>query len=228
MHNDSAPPNPAERPPRRKRRWWVYVLAAFGACLVLAVIGFLILAGYYHSLIKTYTSQQPLKLDLIEAAPAERDRLIANWQKFHQDVLAGKPSAPFKLSAPDLQVLVAGVPKIKDRVRVSFVDGRIRAEFSVPLDQPHKRELQGRYLNGSALLDVKLAPDGFPVLQVVSLEANGEPAPGWLAGRIKKMNLLQDVYRNPHAVELLSGIGDIAVTDDHLVITPLASKGSLE
>lgn len=210
-------------PPRKRRRWWVYVLISVGALVVLAGAAFLGLVGYYKSLIKNYTMTEPIPLTQVEGTKQDVEALKVKWMEFYQQVVSGKPSRPFQLPADEINRLLATNPDLKGRVWLHLEDGQARVEFSMPLDKTRKPELKGRYLNGEARLEFKLADDGFPVLQVVSVEANGKSPPGWLASKITHRNFLDNVHNNPHLYELLNRIEDVAITNNAVVITPMNS-----
>ncbi len=208
-------------PPRKKRRWWVYLLIGVGCLALLAGTALVVLVSYYKSLIRNYTTTQPVALAPVAATPADFEGLKQKWGQFYQNVVSGKPTAPFKLTEEDLNALVANIPQIKDRVRLNIEDGKIRADFSVPLDQTKKAELKGRYLNGVAWLKFELEEDGFPALYVISVKANGKEPPGWFEAKVKKKNLLDDAERNPHLIDFVNRIDEVGITNKQVVITPV-------
>jgi hypothetical protein len=223
------PPRIAAPPPRRRRRWWFYALVGLGALAGAAVA--LVIAGvlYFNSLVRTYTDPAPRPLARIEAPPEAMAALKSRWESFAQSVAAGVETPPFKLSADDLNVLMASNPELKDRLCLTIHSNTLTGEFTVPLDQKKARDpgkagpLQGRHLNGRATFKLEFE-EGFLNLTVASVEARDKPIPAWLLRRLQRENFLKDLDGNRAARQLLDKMDNVTVQDGSVVFTPLATK----
>lgn len=210
-----------DKSPRKKRRWWLYVLVGCGS-LVLIGIALLVAVGiYWNSLVQTYTQTQPAPLPALAVREGDADALEARWRAFLNDLVAGRHPPPFELSADDVNAfLESKARKLAERVRIVINGDQLQARFSLPLGERGERNLQGRFLNGQATLHLSFA-DGWPDLRVTAVEANGKPLPEWLQRRVQRLDLLKDLSNHSAFVEALPDIQSIRVEDGVVVIRPL-------
>jgi hypothetical protein len=210
-----------DKVPRKKRRWWLYVLIGCAGLFLLGVVGLIGVGAYWNSLIKTYTQTQPKPLPALEVAEGSADAVEARWKAFLKDLAAGKQPPPFELSADDINAfLESKARQLVERARVVINGDKLQARFSVPLGQRGEKSLQGRFLNGVATFHLSFA-DGWPDLRVATVEANGKPLPGWLLRRVQRLDLLRDLSNSSAFVEVLPDIESIRVEDGLVVIRPL-------
>jgi len=207
------------QPVRRKRRWWFRVLVGLGCLVVLAIVGLVLLVGYWQSLIRNYTATRPESLPQVANVAEATQELQARWKVFWDAVLDGKARTPFTLSAADLNVFIANIPELKDRLRLAITNNQILGRFSTPLDQAKQKELKGRFINGTARLHLSF-DDGWLTAQVLDLKANGKLVPGWVQKKVQKENLLKDLDRNPEVVTFLQNLRNVEVMDGGVILTP--------
>ncbi len=209
-----------DMPPKRRRRWWVYLLIGFGSIFVLGLIALVAIVTYYHSLIKNYTSTVPKPLPAVETSKEKAQDLAKRWQKFCDDVFKKQATEPFKLTADDINQMVGNFQRGKDNLRIEITNDLIFAHIMFPLDNTGKKELKGRYLNATVNLKLQLE-DGFLTLRVQSATANDKPVPKWIINRAHNMNILRDLERSYDFLELLQQIDDIVVKDGQILFIPL-------
>ncbi len=217
------PPVIQPAPARKKRRWWLYALIVLG-CLVVLGVGLVVaILGYINSLVTKYTDSQPKALVTVEASPAKQEELKTRWTAFQQSVAAGRSTRPLKLSADDLNVFLANIPNLRDRLRFVINGDKLQGDFTVPLDDTRQAKLKGRYLNGRVTFNFKFE-EGFLTLNVGELEANGRPAPRWLVSRLQKENFLRFLDSNQDVMGLMQRIENVEISDGYVVVTPLEGK----
>lgn len=219
------PPAIPVAPIRRKRRWWLYVLIAFGGLIALAVILVVGAVAYWHSLIKTYTSASARSLPATEEFGVDAEQLQQRAVEFYTAVTQNGGPGPFKINAADLNALVAKDPKLKDHVRMVITNSQVLAEFSFPLNQIPRPELKNRHLNGEILLGYKF-DEGWLDVTIAGVKANGKPIPKWILKQVRKKsgNLAKDIDKNRDMVFFMQKIDSLEVVDNEIVITPSAKK----
>lgn len=91
-----------------RRRWWVYILGAFGT---LAVLMLILLASawiYWLSLIRTYTSASPKPIASVTVSDGKNAELTERWETYaRQFIHRREPIAPFELTGDDLNLFAA-------------------------------------------------------------------------------------------------------------------------
>jgi hypothetical protein len=214
-------PKPQPALPRKKRRWLFWLGISLGGLVLLAAAGFVGVVSYYHSLLSKHTQNHPLALTELDRSEEAQRQVKSKWGQFYKAVLDGDARESLQLSPHDLNLLVAGIPNLGDRFRIEIENDRLQARFSIPLEKPNKPELKGRYLNGVAVLNLKLEEDGFLTLHVAEVRANEKPIPGWLLRALKKKNLLGFFDRNVDYMEFLVGIRGVEVKDGNVVFRPV-------
>lgn len=208
----------------KNRRWWLYLLTAFGALLALAGGAFVALLGYY-------TSKEPMPIIKVDVTEADREALTEKWIQFHQEVTEGRPTAPFKASPKELNVFFSMLPRYRDRIYLSLVENRMRAEVSMPLDPVLPLAGKGRYLNGADTFDVRLGSDGFPRVEIVSAQVNSKRLPRWLERQLGRKELHQDIFHVLGGAAFLGQLKSLEIRDGFVVIIvglDTASRNPLE
>ncbi len=214
-------PQPSsDAPPKKRRRWLVYLLVGLGSIFVLGLIALVAIVTYYHSLIKTYTATTPKPLPAIEISKDKAQDLAQRWQTFCDNVFKKQATEPFRLTDNDINQMIGNFQRAKENLRIEITNDVILAHIMFPLDNTGKKELKGRYLNATVNLKLQLE-DGFLKLRVKSATANDKPVPKWIVNRIGNKNLLQNLERNYDLLQLLQELDDVVVKDGQILFIPL-------
>lgn len=186
----------AASPPRR-RPWWVYPLGAVGA---LAFLGFALLLGawiYWLSLIRTFTSEKASTVPQTDAVEERFEALKERWEAYaKQFIHRGDSISPFTLSAEEINSFAARLGPLRNQAFVEITPPHLKVTFSVPLDRTGNPRLQGRFLNGVAILSPSYTSHQLD-LRLVSLRANGKPIPAWILRRLQQTNWGEPLNRRP-------------------------------
>ena len=219
----NAPPKPA----RKKHPWWFWGLIGLGGAVVSVVLLAVVLAvagfAYANSMVKNYTTTSPKPLPKVQhdpkAAKQLQKELGDKWARFSKAVMNRETPPPFKISASDINLMLGQQPPFRDNVRFVVTNSELLAEFSAPLDQIGWANLKGRYLNGTAHINI-VFQDGWLTVSLGTVEANGKPLPGLLLKRIQRQNFLNHLDRNKDFVSLMQEIESIEIKDDSILVTP--------
>ncbi|MBI5386738.1 MAG: hypothetical protein HZA90_18870 [Verrucomicrobia bacterium] len=214
------PPIPAPPLPRKKRRWWVYLLLALGGLFVLGVLTVVLLAFYAKSLFDNYTSKEPVPIKRIQFDRDAQKQLQKDWEEFQKAVLSGKETRPFRITADDMNLMMSRNPWMREHVNFVITNGELKARFSMPMRGMGPPQLRDRFLNGFATIDIAFQ-DGWLTVSVGKVEVNGRPAPNWALGQLRGQNFLQQFDRDRNFVGLMQEIDSITITNDAILITPL-------
>lgn len=206
--------------PRKQRPWWVYLLIALGALLLLGVV--LIVAGvaYVASLRGRYTATAPRTFQKAPDDPARRKELQKNWEDFAKAVLSRQAPPPFKIEADDLNTFFAGDRNMREHLHLVITNDQLVAEFSMPLDPRGQNPfLRGRYFNGSVPIRLDFQ-EGWLTANLGSVEANGNKAPDWIIKRFQGRNLVGQLDKDKNFVNLMQEIDTIQITNGAILLTP--------
>jgi len=201
----------------KRRRWWLYALAGFGALLLLVAGSFVALFGYY-------TSREPMPITHANVTEADRDALANKWLQFRQDVVEGHSPASLRISPEEVNTFFSMRPRYRDRIHLSLVENRMRAEVSMPLDRLLPGLGSGRYVNGVDVFSVRLGADGFPRVEILSAEINGKRLPRWVERLLGWKELHRDIFQVMNAVPFLERLKSIEIRDGFVVLTPVNSE----
>ena len=214
--NDS--PFSAESAEKPKKKFWLGCI--LGGCL--GVVGFMVVGtavasymGYQFATgqIEKYTSATPRVLPVVEYTDEQMVELGARLKSVENG-----SAEQVILSADDLNALIARHPsgEFKGKVYVTFADGDIKAEVSVPVDEIPG--CKGRFLNGSVTAHVAVN-DGELVLQAADITVNGEKLPQEFVDVLGNENL-PNLHFDSDDLEKFEIVGD------QLILTPLAVEAA--
>jgi len=201
----------------KKRRWWWYGLSAFAALLLL--VGGALVAALLH-----YTSNGPMPITSANVTEVDREALREKWFQFRQDVSEGRSPEPLRISPEELNVFFSMLPRYRDRICLSIVDNRMRAEVSMPLGQVLPGIGVGRYVNGVDVFSVRLGANGFPQIEIVSAELNGKELPRWVKRQMGRPELYRDIFYVLDLPAFLERLKSIEIRDGFVVLTPVNSE----
>jgi hypothetical protein len=142
----------------------------------------------------------------------------------------GRRLVPLVLTARELNALIERHPSLEDwrkRLHVELEGKLVKGQVSLPLDDlakvPGLGRLQGRYLNGAALLNVELQ-NGRLDVRVDSLEVKGQPLPDEVLSQLRLHNLAQDLDKNEDLSKTLGQLRSIEVADGEVTIKAAGSE----
>ena len=139
-----------------------------------------------------------------------------------QDVVAGTDSkisdkaSVLRLSADDINALIAREEDLKQRVFVRIEDGKVKGDLSFPLDKVLPRG-EGRFFNGSAAFDIQWK-DGELFIGVEDVELNGEKLPQHLVDEIEKQNFAEELIKDPQVKTWIEQFEKVEVDGDQLIV----------
>jgi hypothetical protein len=216
--SQKAATHPALAQPRKKRRWWLYLLGG-AAALVVLLIGLLIAAAsYWNSLLRTYSSPEPMELPKVAVSPRRAIELRDAWREFVVRASSQNALSEFRVSAEDLNAMIADMGGLRDRVVLGIQGSDLTAQFSFPVPGGNP-QMQGRYFNGRARFALTFTDGQFRVT-LTNIEVNGKPIPHWLFRRLKKRNFADRLVNNPGAAVLFQKLERVEVRDGFITFTP--------
>ena len=146
----------------------------------------------------------------------------AKWLEFAQAVQKRQSPSPFVITADDINLFMAKNKQMSQMVGFVITNDQLQARFSAPLDQSGRPELKGRFVNGTATLKIGFQ-DGWLTPAISSVQANGQPVPGWLLKNIQRQNMFPALDRNRDLVNLLHEVESIRIQDNKIVVTPVSA-----
>ncbi len=209
-------------------------------CLTLVVLMIAVVVGTFFlgryainrlaNFVEQYTETSPLAMERVEMPAEEYASLETRLKDFQTALKDGRRIAPLVLTGPELNALIGRHPDLeawKDRLHVELEGTQVKGQVSLPLDElariPGFSRLAGRYLNGTALLGVRLE-NGRLDVRVDSLEVKGEPLPDEVLSQLRLHNLAQDLEKNKQLSETLGQLRSIEVADGEVTIKAAGSE----
>jgi hypothetical protein len=194
-----------------------------GALICLALVGVVLVVVGLKAAVRNYTSATAKPVPRAQADPQQRKALEARWIELATAVRQRQSPPPFAISADDINLFFAGNKGMGGAVGFVITNGEVRAEFSAPLDKTGRPELKGRYLNGTAKVNINFA-DGWLTVGLGKVEANGRKIPDWLLKRFQRENWVQQLDKNRDMVNFFQEMDTIRVQGDKVVLTPLGAR----
>ena len=155
----------------------------------------------------------------------QRVALRAKFKAFGEALEAKTATEPLVLTADDLNALIDDNPNFKGKAHVEIAGEKVTAKISFPVDDLKLgiKELEGRYLNGSATLRVTLL-NGVLDVRADSIEAKGKPLPAGFVKSLQDENLAKKWLDDPKARAAVDKIESIVVKDGTVIVTPRAAR----
>jgi hypothetical protein len=116
-------------PPRKRRRWWVYLLWGVGVLFVLALTLIVSVALYWNHLVKTYTSTVAKEVPTVEGAEERIDELRERWEAYALLYLRPQERPTFELTADELNVFLSRYGPMRKRAHLEITTDRLRVRF---------------------------------------------------------------------------------------------------
>ncbi len=230
MGNDYELPGPSKN--QKKKHgcfFWGCITSVILAVVLLVVIGVGIYVSYRYIIdtAKKYTDTIPAPMPAVAMPEPQRVELRKKVEEFGKGIEARTAAEPIVLTADDLNALIDENPMLTGKAHVDIVGDKVTAKISFPvsdmkLPKPF-RELDGRYLNGSATLRVSLR-DGVLDVRADSIEAKGQPLPKEIMDGLKNQNLAEKSLDDPKARAAVSKLESIVVKDGKIIVTPRSAS----
>ncbi|WP_337173274.1 hypothetical protein [Paludisphaera sp.] len=208
-----------------------YGVVALVVVAVVVTVGLALAAWVsYRTIVRyrdMYTSASPVALPRLTTSDRQRQRAVERVEAFRDAVEAGKAVDPLVLSGDDLNALIQGSPKLKDRVYLSLDGDRIKAQVSIPLSEIQDLALlRGRYLNGEAEVKLEL-DDGRLKLEILSMRAEGKELPPIVRDVLTHSDFVLEGEEHEADTEderefkrFLRRLDSLKVEDGELTVTP--------
>lgn len=184
--------------------------------VILVLVGFAAASAYstYKNLY-ALTSDAPLPVPMSDGGsyPAVKSKIDA----FTAAVKEGK-SASLKLSADDLNAMVAAAPGLSEarhRLYFSIRDNRLVAQVSIPLDSV--RAMKGRWLNGTILFEPKME-NGHLILLPKSIESGNVGASLGTVWALQQIAWSTSFITDPETSQLLTHVRALRIENHELVL----------
>ena len=208
-----------ESPSKPSKRFLLYgcigVLVGIAALVVCCGIGGYF---YYASQIDTFTDAKPLDLPRTVYEPTELKKLESKIHRFKESGEAEKSDVEeLSLSADDLNALIDRADQLKGRIHIKLVNNQVVGDVSIPTDALKIPGAQGRFLNATVTLNVKL-DDGVLIVRLNDAEVRGRKLPKFVLDSISERNLAEKITEDPKTAKIIATFEDISVEDDRLVL----------
>jgi hypothetical protein len=198
--------------------WGCLIVAVLGVFMTTCTVGgaYLTLRGFRDG----YTEAQPRALAPVALSAEDTRSVRERVDEFRKELDAGTASERLVLDIDELNALLAEENRRESRlesIRLRFEDDQLRGEISMPLDGIPG--LSGRYLNGSADVDVAFV-DGNLSVHLDDIEVAGKPLPPAYAEAIRAENLAERAMRDSETRETLRRIASIDIQDGKVIVEP--------
>lgn len=205
--------------PRKSNTCLIGCVVSVVAGVVVIVVLALLAAFFLGKVRDSLTSEAPEPIPQVEFSQEESQELQQRAAAF-QEALKN-PAAPAQtldLSAHDINVLLRTNPSVSafsNSVYVDIADDTLSALVSMPLDMIPG--MTGRYLNGTATLDIDVVNDRL-VVSVQRFMMHGKEFPVQMLSQLEG-ELNNNVNQSPEVRALAQRIQDIQVQDGRVRVT---------
>jgi len=199
----------------------------FYGCLSVAILALLMIAlgiaAYFFGMstangwIRDYTDTAPAEIEKVEYTRDQMEALQARLAVFQEAMDAGTNVLELALTADDLNALIKGERRWKDKVFIRLDDNKINGEVSMPLQDFGPFKMNGRYLNGTASFKVALH-NGVLDVRLLDVQAKGQALPSMVLNELKKNNLAQDFQNDPQTAANIAKFETIQITNSTVIL----------
>jgi hypothetical protein len=227
-------PLPLSVQPTRRRGCLFYGCLTLLIVSLLAALGIFLAVRYaarqITAVVMQYTDAAPAPMPKVEISDADYAALEKRVEAFGDAIKSGRPGEPLRLSATDINALIARSTNMavwRDKLSVSLDGNQVRGQVSLPLSElgnvPLLGSLRDRYLNGGASFNVGMV-NGQLFVSLQSLEVKGQTAPKEFLTSLAQKNLAEDAARDPKNAEVLSRLQNVTVEGGEMVVTPKSAQ----
>jgi hypothetical protein len=203
---------------------------AFGCLLSVVLFSLGGLGAYFgvktliDSAVYKYTEPYKRELPRVYLSAQESLDVTDKVEQFADALSRGETDESLELSARDVNYLISNSNEplsveLRDKVFVEFEDGKIKTEISVPLDQAGIKDLQGRYLNGSAEIALGMDENGELEIDLRTIDANGFQIPDAALQAFKSQtDIMNRILTHPRFAKYKKFIENVDVSGDILTL----------
>ena len=163
---------------------------------------------------------KPAVFPRAQISPEELTQLQSKVAAFTQALEKEAPTQPLVLSSQDINALIdssVNPAQIKGSLSVGLEADHIKAQLSLPLDNPQLPSLNGRYLNGE--IDLKASiENGELSLNLQSLRLEGRKIPDWIMSRVGRVNLAKYV-KNKNGSDMIHKLQSLEIKEGKITLT---------
>lgn len=200
-------------------------LFAVAAAAMAALIAMsFIVPPMLQGVVDDFTEHEPTTFAEAAIPEADREAVEARFEAFEKAVDEGTPVEPLGITDRELNGLLAESDDTRDKVRLEFRDGLLHARMSIRIDNdleigPWRGQMQGRYLNGTAVLEPSIDSNGLSVT-LTDFVVKGESVPGWMHSALQHEIDKLDWLHSEDVVEAVSKLESVQIEGDRLVLHP--------
>jgi hypothetical protein len=209
-----------QTPPKKRGCFFYGCLSLVVLSLVLVLIGYLGYRRLITWVVTEYTDTKPELIESVEVSPAQFQALQKRVADFKAALDGQKVSQELRLTAEDINALIAndpGAKQFKNKLFVMIDGDRVSGKVSWPLDDIWRSKLKGRYLNGVATFKTSLE-SGVLLVTLEDLKVKGKPLPAQMLAQFKNQNLAQDVQHDAETARTIQKFDSIQVTNGAVVL----------
>lgn len=195
---------------------------AVSALFAVAVAGsFMGLYVLVRNTVQNFTDETPRPLPAVTLSPEQSADTVARAQAFLAAAETGEGPISLTLTAEEINVLLreAGDAGPGDWVWVGIEEDQLYGELSLPMHElgTDALGLSGRYLNGRAVLDVRVE-GGRLAIFMTSLEVKGEPVPEDFMTGLRAQNMAMHLEGMPELATLLGQLERIDIENGTITV----------
>jgi hypothetical protein len=186
-----------------------------GLIVALVLTGIVASGAYvtYRSLlagIERYGDTRPDPLPEVALSPGNQKKLHGRMAAFRTALETRRAAATLTLTADEINALLAVAPGLGGRVWAEIEGDKVRARFSLPLEDLGFPQLRGRFLNGTSVLNLSVV-EGELVVSPEAIEVKSGPLPEAVMARLRKANLARLAFRDPRVAKSLRRLSSVEV-----------------
>lgn len=173
--------------------------------------------------VEAYTDAAPIVIHTEPLPETEQAELDARVEAFGDALDAGTPIEPLILTERELNAVLAREVKPEHgSIRLELLPGQVRAHVSLPIKAelplgPWARDLTGRYLNGTAAVDVWLA-EGKLGFTIREFDVKGRKLPGYAIDALQRELERAGVFDDEDVNSYLDRISDLRIETGRIVL----------
>ena len=230
------------KPNTTKRDWSSYLifgifLFLIGMTLALVMIS-LVVPKVINSTVEAYTDVAPLVMPApdVEYTEEFKEEVEERIDTFKQALLREDlvtvenddtvvaPVSELVLSEDELNSLLFDDESLRDSVYLAFKDGQLRTHLSIPLESdvslgPWNATMNGRYINGVAVMDVGFDTNGLKV-SLVEFKVKGNPVPEWVLSLLQTEIEKEGFLKSDDVQEIMAELENVQILGNELILTP--------